>query len=132
MLLLGTIGQLVSVWAAEQPLIRRVYLFGSRARGDNRPDSDIDLAILNDIDAAELATCIRSALPRDYPDSAALALSARNWTFSNNRKRWQAQLAARFEVPVQLERPRKADVAVRPSLKLCRVLLYRRPARSGP
>ncbi|MEO1307516.1 MAG: nucleotidyltransferase domain-containing protein [Pseudomonadota bacterium] len=32
-------------WAARQPVIRRVWLYGSRARGDNRPDSDIVLAI---------------------------------------------------------------------------------------
>ena len=37
----------MTTWAEAEPLIRRVYLFGSRARGDNRSDSDIDLAILN-------------------------------------------------------------------------------------
>ena len=28
--------------------IDKVYLYGSRARGDNRPNSDIDLALLGD------------------------------------------------------------------------------------
>lgn len=28
-----------------QPAIERVYLFGSRARGEHRPNSDIDLAL---------------------------------------------------------------------------------------
>ena len=28
--------------------IRAIYLFGSRARGDNRPDSDYDLLIVTD------------------------------------------------------------------------------------
>ncbi|MEM9058965.1 MAG: nucleotidyltransferase domain-containing protein [Pseudomonadota bacterium] len=32
-------------WASRHPEIREVWLYGSRARGDNRPDSDIDLAI---------------------------------------------------------------------------------------
>lgn len=32
-------------WATERPIVKRVYLYGSRARGDHRPDSDIDLAI---------------------------------------------------------------------------------------
>ncbi|MEW5421056.1 nucleotidyltransferase domain-containing protein [Amorphus sp. 3PC139-8] len=32
-------------WAARKPEIRSVHLYGSRARGDNREDSDIDLAI---------------------------------------------------------------------------------------
>jgi predicted nucleotidyltransferase len=33
-------------WATAHPEIRKVYLYGSRARGDNEPDSDIDLAIV--------------------------------------------------------------------------------------
>lgn len=32
-------------WAEKHSEIARVYLYGSRARGDHRPDSDIDLAI---------------------------------------------------------------------------------------
>ena len=35
----------VSAWASDRPLIERVILFGSRARGDHQPNSDIDLAI---------------------------------------------------------------------------------------
>jgi small ligand-binding sensory domain FIST len=115
----------VSAWAATEPLVRRIYLFGSRARGDNRPDSDIDLAILNNIDPAELATCIRSALPRDRQHVEQLAASARTLTFRKNCERWQALLATRFGVPVQVERSRRTDQVVRPSLKRCRVLLYR-------
>jgi predicted nucleotidyltransferase len=30
---------------AERPAVRRVWLFGSRARGDHAPRSDIDLAV---------------------------------------------------------------------------------------
>lgn len=33
-------------WARSHSEIRKVYLYGSRARGTNRPDSDIDLAIV--------------------------------------------------------------------------------------
>jgi hypothetical protein len=32
-------------WARKHPEIRAVYLFGSRAKETNRPDSDIDLAV---------------------------------------------------------------------------------------
>lgn len=32
-------------WAARHSEITKVHLYGSRARGDHRPDSDIDLAI---------------------------------------------------------------------------------------
>lgn len=33
-------------WARRHREIKAVYLYGSRARGDNRPDSDIDLAVV--------------------------------------------------------------------------------------
>lgn len=32
-------------WAKTHPEISRIYLYGSRARGDHEPDSDIDLGI---------------------------------------------------------------------------------------
>ncbi|NCC21940.1 MAG: nucleotidyltransferase domain-containing protein [Alphaproteobacteria bacterium] len=43
------VGQLREALAA-QPRLRRAALFGSRARGDCRPDSDIDLAVYGDED----------------------------------------------------------------------------------
>lgn len=33
-------------WAAHHQEIKAVYLYGSRARGNNRPDSDIDIGIV--------------------------------------------------------------------------------------
>lgn len=41
--------------AARQLLLRRVILFGSRARGDARSDSDVDLAFVHDSDDAAWA-----------------------------------------------------------------------------
>lgn len=35
----------IQTWAAKHAKIKKIYLYGSRARGDHRPDSDIDLAI---------------------------------------------------------------------------------------
>jgi len=32
-------------WAIKNPLILKVYIFGSRVRGDNRQDSDLDIAL---------------------------------------------------------------------------------------
>lgn len=32
-------------WAASEPMIRRAYIFGSRARGDDHDDSDLDVAV---------------------------------------------------------------------------------------
>ena len=41
------LSEIVGGIAAEYGM-RRVYLFGSRARGDNRPDSDYDFCVLTD------------------------------------------------------------------------------------
>jgi predicted nucleotidyltransferase len=35
------------LWGARNPLIVRLWLYGSRARGDHREDSDLDIAIEN-------------------------------------------------------------------------------------
>src|SRR3569623_184201 len=35
-------------WAASIPVIKRVWIFGSRARGTARPDSDLDIAVEHD------------------------------------------------------------------------------------
>jgi predicted nucleotidyltransferase len=39
----------IVAWAAKHYSIEKVYLFGSRARGDHGPNSDIDLAIQMDL-----------------------------------------------------------------------------------
>jgi hypothetical protein len=33
-------------WAMQQPLVREVYIFGSRVRGDHGPQSDLDVAVV--------------------------------------------------------------------------------------
>ncbi|WP_102063198.1 MULTISPECIES: nucleotidyltransferase family protein [unclassified Pseudomonas] len=39
------IASVVSAWAGKHKSISRVWLFGSRVRGDHRDDSDIDIAV---------------------------------------------------------------------------------------
>ena len=41
--------------------IDKVYLYGSRARGDNRPNSDIDLALLGDNIKSSVILAIQEA-----------------------------------------------------------------------
>jgi predicted nucleotidyltransferase len=41
--------QHIQRWAASNPIIVRVWIFGSRVRGTNRPDSDLDVAIEHDM-----------------------------------------------------------------------------------
>lgn len=36
---------IVQTWAATQPEITKVWLYGSRVRGTHRPDSDLDVAV---------------------------------------------------------------------------------------
>lgn len=47
--------------AAQSLALRRVYLFGSRARGDARQDSDVDLAFEHDSSPAEWARFVNAA-----------------------------------------------------------------------
>lgn len=37
--------QILITWASTKPKIKRLWVFGSRARGDHRSDSDLDIAI---------------------------------------------------------------------------------------
>ena len=37
--------ELLRRWAEANPIVERVWIFGSRARGDSRPDSDLDVAV---------------------------------------------------------------------------------------
>jgi Nucleotidyltransferase domain len=39
------LAQVLADWVAEAPGVPRIYLFGSRVRGDHRPDSDVDVRI---------------------------------------------------------------------------------------
>jgi Polymerase beta, Nucleotidyltransferase len=39
------LAETVAQWADKTPGLRVVHLFGSRVRGDHRPDSDVDLCI---------------------------------------------------------------------------------------
>ena len=36
---------IIANWAKSEPLIREAYLFGSRARNDHGPESDVDIAV---------------------------------------------------------------------------------------
>ena len=55
---LKSIAEIIDHWVQTVPGLREVYLFGSRVRGDHRPDSDIDLRIFVDeleLDAQTMA-----------------------------------------------------------------------------
>ncbi len=37
--------KVVAMWAESEPLVTKAYIFGSRARGDHRQHSDLDVAV---------------------------------------------------------------------------------------
>jgi uncharacterized protein len=84
---LSQIARLVSWWARGKPLVKRVYLFGSRIRGDHGPDSDVDIAVELD-----------PAVFRGADGSGGLA----TWMFET--KEWKEELEKLIPLKVQLER----------------------------
>jgi predicted nucleotidyltransferase len=40
-----SITPVIQAWALSWPSVSRVWIFGSRARADHRPDSDLDIAV---------------------------------------------------------------------------------------
>ena len=72
-------GATLVAWAQREPLIKAVYVFGSYAKGTQRPGSDLDVAL-------------RLELPTDE------AFTELVW----NRRRWSEQLTAAVGVPVEI------------------------------
>ena len=99
-------------WARRHPVIRRVHLFGSRARGDHRPDSDIDLGIEVD---------------REPGDTDALT------TWINWKAEFEESPDLRLSAPVDLQWYDKDAGLVRvgPGVERDGVLLYERAAISS-
>jgi predicted nucleotidyltransferase len=72
----------LNAWASSRPAVRRVWVFGSRARGQERPDSDIDVAVEHD------------ALPGDA-DAFTTAMFELDT--------WRKELAPRLSAPLDLQ-----------------------------
>ena len=69
-------------WASSRSAIRRLWIYGSRARGDAHPKSDLDVAL-------ELVV----ALPHETATDV----------WFENIGNWRSDLSGRFPFPVQLE-----------------------------
>jgi predicted nucleotidyltransferase len=86
---LAVLAEILAKWADGAPGVKEVYLFGSRVRGDHRPDSDVDVRlylddwklcsatldwweIQNQTDFAELKACLPGplAIHREKTDEA--------------------------------------------------------------
>ncbi len=105
---LKDIARIVSTWAKGKPLINRVYLFGSRVRGDHDPQSDIDIAVELD--------------PNEFQGSDETGGLA-TWMFETNG--WKGELQKLLPVRVQLERYQQEQThTVRRGLAESSVLIY--------
>ena len=94
-------------WAERQPRVRRLWMFGSRAKGNPRPDSDLDIAV-------EI---------EPVPDSEeTLPYWITCW------ERWQSELQRKTEYPVDLDwfDPDGSTQQVAQGLREGSILLYDR------
>lgn len=87
----------IRAWASRTPEVRAVWLFGSRAKGTARPDSDVDLAIECDM--------------ADY---------------CFEREAWAGDLSGQLGLVVQIENPGPTDTIVAPSVAEHGILLCRK------
>jgi len=76
----------IASWAKRIPLIKAVHIFGSRAQGNHRPDSDLDVAIELD------TTAIHGS-----DESGGVA----TWMFESGK--WPGELAALVGLDVDLQ-----------------------------
>jgi predicted nucleotidyltransferase len=98
----------LSRWAAGKPLVGRLWIFGSRARGDHRPESDIDVAIELDLSAAH-----------GVDESGGLA------TWMSDTKGWDEELEALLPFEVDLEQFRGSDTpTIQKALQRSSILIY--------
>lgn len=72
----------IKEWASSNPLVKRAYLYGSRAKGDHKEDSDIDIAIEIDTEKG---------------DSNTLA------TWTCNAEKWRQELQPLLKYKLHLE-----------------------------
>ena len=92
---LRKLAEVFAEWCEPATGLQQVYLFGSRVRGDNRPDSDVDIRIFMEEWRPDAAACqwwthqnisdfeeLKAKLPgplaihRDTPDLADAAIRA--------------------------------------------------------
>jgi predicted nucleotidyltransferase len=97
--------QMIIDWAASKPEIAELYLYGSRVKGTNRDDSDLDVAILIEgEDGLKLAT----------------------WIIEG--RLWAEELDALLDVEIHLEAMNEGDNNVLPAVRDHGLKLYSKPS----
>jgi len=99
----------IARWAATNPYIRRVWVYGSRAKGTHRPDSDIDIAVeLEPVADSEEALTV--------------------WMAHAGAWRWQLQSGISPKVDLEWFDPDGTTRVVEAGLDEAKVLIYERAA----
>lgn len=93
----------IRVWAGAISMVQRVWIFGSRAKGNNKPESDLDVAI--EIDATGT-------------DSTAILL------YIHNIQKWsdELQMVTAYKLDLELYDP--AHVVVYEGVNKYGILIY--------
>ena len=94
----------IQQWASNEPLVQEAYIFGSRARGVARPDSDLDIAIKLFGDTEEQRT--------------------ENWIFEGERL--TGNLVSQLPVTVDLEAIGEGDLVLQPAVLAHGILIFQR------
>ena len=92
---LAEIRTLLATWAAEKPLINRLWLFGSRVRGENRHNSDLDVAIELDMSST-----------KGIDESGGVA----TWAFDSTM--WKSELEGLLSLTLDLQRYKTGETNV--------------------
>jgi uncharacterized protein len=112
---LDQIVSVVATWAAKQPLVGRAWVFGSRARGEEKDESDIDIAVELDLASAQRVD-----------ESGGTA----TWMLKCGD--WDSELASLFPVPVDLEQFMGAKTpAIKAAIRGSSVLAYTKQGFRG-
>jgi predicted nucleotidyltransferase len=112
---LPQIVSLLATWADSQPLVGRAWVFGSRARGEERDDSDVDIAVELDLSAA---------------DGADESGGTATWMFECGS--WESDLGSLLPFPVDLEQFMGAKTpTIKNAIKRSSVLAYQKQGFQG-
>jgi len=112
---LAQIVSIVAAWAVKHPLVGKAWVFGSRARGEERDDSDIDIAIELDLSEAEGAD-----------ESGGMA----TWMFECGS--WRSELGSLLPLPIDLQQFMGAKTPIiRSAIKRSGVLAHRKRGFRG-
>ncbi len=101
--------QTIIVWANQEPLIEAVYIYGSRARGSHRQNSDLDVAVI--VGGSDDEERLANALSED--------------------RRWVAALQSRLPVKLHFEWAIGHDGIVATAIRDHGCLVYDRRRKHG-